>query len=149
MLVHKIDPVNIINNLNTETFLDWEDKYSFDNLFKKPNLDLEEYKATDRKRYKPKNNIGKDLLGDKLTNIIVYPPYGGMGWHTNGPRPSKRMYASWSETGDSGMNWYDIDTDEVIIDKDNIGWNIRIFDIPSWHCVWTKCNRLSIGYNIS
>ena len=149
MLVNKIDPINIINNLDYATYRDWGDDFSFDMLFEKPDFDTEIDKAIYVKRYKPYNNISKSLLGDKLTNIIVYPAYGGMSWHTNGPRPSKRMYASWSENGDSGMNWYDIEKDKVIIDKDNIGWNIRIFDIPVWHCVWSKCNRLSIGYNVS
>ena len=148
MLVHKIDPIELIHNLNDETYMDWADDFSFDMLFEKPDFDTEIDRAIYVKRYKPFNNA-KKVLGDKLTNSIIYPPYGGMSWHTNGPNESKRMYASWSETGDSGMNWYDPEKDELIIDQDDQGWNIRVFTVPNWHCVWSKCYRLAIGYNIS
>ena len=148
MLVHKIDPIELIHNLNDETYMDWTEDFSFDMLFEKPDSDTEIDRAMYVKRYKPFTNA-KKVLGDKLTNSIIYPPYGGMSWHTNGPNESKRMYASWSETGDSGMNWYDPEKDELIIDQDDQGWNIRVFTVPNWHCVWSKCYRLAIGYNIS
>lgn len=150
MLVDKIDPIQIINNLNTENFMDWGEDFSFDDLFKKPDLHNERYKAAFVKRYKPykNNNIARELFGDRVTNVIVYPPYGGMSWHTNGPKKSKRMYMSWSEDGNSGMSWYDTEKDELIVDQDDQGWNVRFFDIPTWHCVWSKCYRLAIGYNV-
>ena len=144
----KINPIEIINNLDSEYYMDWGDDFSFDDLFKKPDLDNEVYKASFVKRYKPYNNTAREIFGNKLTNIIVYPPYGGMSWHTNGPKSSKRMYASWSEDGNSGMNWYDTEKDKLMIDQDDKGWNIRFFDVPSWHCVWSKCYRLAIGYNV-
>jgi len=80
----------------------------------------------------------------KYSNCMGYPPGGGMSWHTNGDYPGARMYASWSETGDSGMLFYR--DGKVIVDKDIKGLNIRYFLAPSWHGVWSNCYRLSIGF---
>ena len=53
----KINPIEIINNLDSEYYMDWGDDFSFDDLFKKPDLDNEVYKASFVKRHKPYNNI--------------------------------------------------------------------------------------------
>lgn len=82
----------------------------------------------------------------KYTNCIGYPPNGGMDWHTNGNDPGIRIYLSWSENGNSGMVWYK--NNQIIVDKDNIGFNIRQFKTPCWHKVWSKCYRLSLGFKI-
>jgi hypothetical protein len=142
----KIDSKNIYNIINNASSLK-NDGFVFEDLFIKP-----------RNLSSTKNNIGKfhhvnfknyvNIFGNKCKNAILYPPLGGMGWHTNGPENGKRIYISWSETGESGMNWYDIEQDIVTIDKDEIGFNIRVFDIPQWHCVWSKCLRFSIGFDI-
>lgn len=80
----------------------------------------------------------------RYSNVIGYPPGGGMSWHTNGDYPGARIYASWSETGDSGMLFYK--DGEVIVDKDVKGLNMRYFLAPCWHGVWSNCYRLSIGF---
>ena len=140
-----INSKNINSIINNVTPLRVSDSFNFEDLFKRPK-DL---------TY-TRNNIGKfhdvvcedmaTVIGKKCKNAILYPPNGGMGWHTNGS--GKRMYISWSETGNSGMNWYNIEKDKVTIDKDEVGFNIRFFDIPQWHCVWSKCYRFSIGFDI-
>lgn len=84
------------------------------------------------------------LTDIKLTNIIAYPPNGGMGWHTNGNDIGNRLYISWSSNGDSGMCWYK--QNKIVIDQDQKGWNIRHFSVPVWHKVWSKCYRLSFGF---
>lgn len=54
-----------------------------------------------------------------------------MGWHTNAKSTGyRRVYCSWSEDGNSGMNWYNKTEDKLEIEKDDTGWNIRIFEIP-------------------
>lgn len=83
---------------------------------------------------------------DKITASIIYPPDGGMDWHTNSDLAGKRMYVSWSETGDSGMGW--IENGKTKLDYDHVGWNIRIFSVPQWHCVFSKCWRCSVGIKI-
>lgn len=79
-------------------------------------------------------------------NGIWYPPGGWMDWHTNSNNPGKRLYVSWSETGDSGMRWYR--DGEVVNDPDQQGWNVRIFDTPQWHMVYADCWRFSVGWKI-
>lgn len=72
-----------------------------------------------------------------------------MGWHTNAKSTGyRRVYCSWSEDGNSGMNWYNKTQDKLEIEKDDAGWNIKIFEISQWHCVWSKCNRISFGFDI-
>lgn len=80
----------------------------------------------------------------RITASIIYPPTGGMGWHTNSDLAGKRIYLSWSENGDSGMGWLNADG-TVRRDYDAIGWNIRVFDVPQWHCVFANCWRCSVG----
>ena len=77
------------------------------------------------------------------TASIIYPPGGGMGWHTNSNDPGWRAYLSWSETGDSGMGW--LRDGQVVLDYDKAGWNVRLFQVPSWHCVFANCWRCSVG----
>ena len=80
----------------------------------------------------------------RITASIVYPPMGGMGWHTNSDLPGNRVYCSWSENGDSGMGWLN-EKGEIILDHDAPGWNIRTFHVPRWHCVFANCWRCSVG----
>jgi hypothetical protein len=83
-----------------------------------------------------------------ISGYFIYPPNGGMPWHTNSNLPGIRVYASWSENGNSGMMFAD-NNKKITIDKDNIGWNIRAFNCPVWHCVWSDCWRVSIGWKLS
>lgn len=124
-----------------------ENNFDFNALFEKPK-DLTTNTNNTGKFYDIELKKEIEILGKKFRNAIFYPPSGGMGWHTNGPENGRRVYISWSETGESGMNWYDLDKDVIKIDQDEAGFNIRIFEIPQWHCVWAKCNRFSIGFDI-
>ena len=88
----------------------------------------------------------KDLYGESCKNALWYPPGGWMDWHTNSNSPGKRLYVSWSETGDSGMRWFS--DGEVVDDPDQPGWNVRSFDTPQWHMVYAGCWRFSIGWKV-
>lgn len=118
--------------------------FVFDSLFSKPpNIE-------DKSKKFATISTSCENFGHLCRNIIYYPSGGGMGWHTNeNSTGNKRIYFAWSSNGDSGMNWYNQEDDKVEVDKDNPGWNIRIFDIPQWHCVWSKCDRISFGFDIS
>jgi hypothetical protein len=70
-----------------------------------------------------------------------------MGWHTNSNNPGRRLYASWSETGESGMRWLDADN-TIVDDQDKKGWNLRVFDTPRWHMVYANCWRYSVGWKV-
>lgn len=119
------------------------DNFNLEKLFEKP-----EKKDCTAKKFAIVNK-NFEYFGLSCRNIIYYPPEGGMGWHTNAKSNGcRRVYCAWSENGNSGMNWYNKTEDKLEIDKDDIGWNIRIFEIPQWHCVWAKCNRISFGFEI-
>lgn len=82
-----------------------------------------------------------------ITGAFVYPPGGGQGWHTNSNLPGIRVYAAWSENGNSGMVFYE--NGEIRVDRDKPGWNVRAFKVPCWHAVWAECWRISIGFNVA
>jgi hypothetical protein len=84
--------------------------------------------------------------GDTCSGAFWYPPGGFQDWHTNSDNPGKRLYVSWSETGDSGMRWHR--DGEVVDDPDQPGWNVRIFSTPQWHMVYANCWRFSVGWKI-
>jgi hypothetical protein len=36
---------------------------------------------------------------------------------------------------------------DIVVDSpDNKGWNIRLFNPPVWHMVYSDCTRASIGF---
>ena len=82
----------------------------------------------------------------RISGRMIYPPGGYMDWHTNGDWPGTRMYAAWSENGQSGMLWFK--DGKTIVDWDRPGWNIRAFNCPEWHAVFAKCWRVSIGWHL-
>lgn len=87
---------------------------------------------------------------------FYYPPTGYMGWHTNSDVPGLRIYVAYAEDNTSYFKWVDRSdpkNPKVVVDYDEIGWNIRAFpisDIPEnflWHCVKTnESARLSYGF---
>jgi len=83
----------------------------------------------------------------KFTGAFLYPPGGGQGWHTNSNLAGTRVYAAWSETGNSGMVFYE--NGRMRVEKDKPGWNVRAFVVPCWHAVWAECWRISVGFNIA
>jgi len=82
-----------------------------------------------------------------ISGNMIYPPNGYMSWHTNSGKPGTRLYAAWSETGESGMLFVD-NTGKPYVDYDKPGWNIRTFKCPTWHAVFSKCWRVSIGWRL-
>lgn len=126
-------------------------KLSFDNI-----PDTKDIEVARNCRYIETNSeLSKSIIDQisqnkihniQYSNLIAYPPNGGMDWHTNSNSPGIRIYVSWSENGNSGMMWYK--DGELIMDQDNVGLNIRQFTVPCWHKIWSKCYRLSIGFKI-
>jgi hypothetical protein len=82
----------------------------------------------------------------RISGRMIYPPGGYMDWHTNGDWQGQRMYAAWSEDGNSGMLWFK--DGKTVVDYDKPGWNIRTFKCPEWHAVFSKCWRVSIGWHL-
>jgi hypothetical protein len=82
----------------------------------------------------------------RISGRMIYPCGGYMDWHTNGDWPGQRMYAAWSENGNSGMLWFK--DGKTVVDYDKPGWNIRTFKCPEWHAVFSKCWRVSIGWHL-
>lgn len=84
-----------------------------------------------------------------------YPRNSYMGFHTNACQPGFRIYMNWaSENRRSGLAYYKEGiTDKVEYSFDRKGWNIRKFPThadphPFWHLVFSKCDRISIGFRI-
>lgn len=113
---------------------------------KQPSLTPPETDAPKAASYICRVFLEADRFGSLTTNSIWYPPGGFMDWHTNSDNPGKRLYLSWSETGDSGMRWHR--DGEVVDDPDQPGWNVRIFSTPQWHMVYANCWRFSVGWKI-
>jgi hypothetical protein len=88
-------------------------------------------------------NLFSDGRADGVTGSWLYPPGGGQGWHTNTHFSPHRLYVSWSETGDSGMLF--LKDGVVSEDRDERGWNIRLFDATQPHAVFARCWRYSVG----
>ena len=116
------------------------DDFDIQQLWEQLPIDCEDVAIARSRRAEFKQWGRKHLL----TGCFVYPPGGGMGWHTNSNNAGIRIYLSWSETGDSGMGWLNEDG-TVRLDYDSPGWNIRVFNVPEWHCVFSNCWRCSIG----
>lgn len=97
--------------------------------------------------------INDELGATVLTNFIHYPTGGYMNWHTNSDFPGERIYLAYSESGHSYFKYFDKDTNKIVEVKDNVGWSINRFMIPKlpekfWHCVYSKTNRISIGFRV-
>jgi hypothetical protein len=92
------------------------------------------------------DDIVRQKASERISGRIIYPPGGYMGWHTNGDAEGRRIYCSWSENGDSGMLWF-LDG-KTVVDQDLPGWNIRTFVCPTWHAVYSRCWRVSIGFHL-
>lgn len=91
--------------------------------------------------------------GIRVTGFFYYPENSYMGWHTNSNMVGTRTYLSWVDKDHkSFFKYLDEDTGEVITKWEKKGWNINKFKISNkdlyWHCVGSKCNRVSLGFNI-
>lgn len=100
-------------------------------------------------------NFVEKKINKKVVNtaLLYYPVNGYMTWHTNSNFPGERIYLVFSETGESYFKYLDSNSNEVIKMKDNIGWSMNRFFIPTlpehfWHCVCSKTNRISVGFRV-
>ena len=91
----------------------------------------------------------------KRSGGFWYRPDDYMGWHNNHNRRGSRIYVTYAdENGKSFFRYYDNEEHKVITTYDKKGWTIRMFDIPNnpdeyyWHCVYSRCNRFSFGFNV-
>ena len=78
-----------------------------------------------------------------------------MAYHTNAEITDYwRVYFVWAdEDNKSFLRYYDRDNDKVVTAWDKKGWNINYFKIgkrgtDNPHCVWSDCNRLSVGFKV-
>ena len=105
----------------------------------------------DRKLYTWNNvpavlvDVCKKLGGLGPSGNWIYAPGDYQGWHTNSNVLGQRVYVSWaSEDKQSGMKFF---VDDAVIDSpDKSGWNIRVFNPPVWHMVYSGCIRASVGF---
>jgi hypothetical protein len=93
-------------------------------------------------------HLCKNFGGKGPSGNWIYGPGDYQGWHTNSDVLGQRLYISWaSEDKKSGMKFFINDT--IIDSPDNKGWNIRLFNPPVWHMVYSDCIRASIGFIFS
>ncbi len=104
-----------------------------------------------------------------LRNYLAwYKPQNYMGWHTNCKRKQDfswktkhvimeedyRLYLVWcDEDNKSFFRWRDPNTLKIHTKWENKGWNINWFKLgdcenPTWHCLYSDCNRFSIGFRV-
>jgi hypothetical protein len=90
-------------------------------------------------------DLCKSIGGKGPSGIWIYDPGDYQGWHTNSDVLGQRLYVSWaSEDKKSGMKFF---INDIVVDSpDNKGWNIRLFNPPVWHMVYSDCTRASIGF---
>lgn len=135
-----MDTVNFSNIVIPENYLDY---------LRDPNGSIKEHPpSSDISRAQDRHYIGLDCkkYGSTCSGAFWYPPGGFQDWHTNSDNPGKRLYVSWSETGDSGMRWFR--DGRVVDDPDKQGWNVRLFEVPCWHMVYANCWRFSCGWKV-
>ena len=82
---------------------------------------------------------------------FLYPPGGGMSWHTNNNHPGMRFYFTYVKNGGkSFFRYQDWETKEIITSVDQKGWQVRIFRVDPnrslWHCVGSQEDRYSVGF---
>lgn len=90
----------------------------------------------------------------RRSGFFLYPKNGYMSWHTNSDEPCKRVYVAFAdENMKSYFRYFDPNKKEIVTDYDINDVNIREFEITGkypffWHAVYSKCNRISIGYRL-
>ena len=90
----------------------------------------------------------------RVTGFFYYPKNAYMGWHTNSNLKGNRTYLSWVDEDDkSFFRYLDVNTGEVVTKWEKKGWNENNFMVTDdnlyWHCVGSKCNRISLGFNVA
>jgi hypothetical protein len=81
------------------------------------------------------------------SGLFHYPPGGYCGWHTNSDCLGERIYLVWAEEDNKSFFRYrDLDTGEIITRWEKKGWQVQRFEPPTWHCVGSYTNRISVGF---
>lgn len=95
----------------------------------------------------------RQILGcRRVTNSILYPENGYMGWHTNSNAKGDRIYIIYNY-GMSVFAYVDPDTKETVFEIEPVGeWFARRFTIPKdkllWHAVGSSSGRISYGFYV-
>ena len=81
------------------------------------------------------------------SGLFWCPPNGYCGWHTNSNRKVQRVYLVWAkEDNKSFFRYQDLETGEVVTKWEKKGWQVNVFTPPTWHCVGSFTDRISIGF---
>ena len=89
-----------------------------------------------------------------ISGSFLYHPICTMPWHTNESTYGDHAYLTYvDKSKKSYFRYYDNETKEIITSYDEPGWQIRYFNAPKtepyfWHCTYTECPRISIGFRI-
>jgi hypothetical protein len=75
-----------------------------------------------------------------------------MSWHTNSDKPEKHVYITYVDEPDKSFFRSSVNG-KVITDWDSEKLTVRVFDVVNkeplyWHCVYSECNRYSIGFRL-
>lgn len=90
----------------------------------------------------------RNMGGHGPSGNWIYNEGDYQGWHTNSDILGQRVYVAWaSEDKKSGMKFFI--NDAVVDSPDHKGWNLRLFNPPVWHMVYSDCIRASIGFIFS
>lgn len=88
----------------------------------------------------------------------IYPPYGGVGWHTNSNASGLNVLFSYNPTGEGWFKIRDRETGEIVTYPDHKGWFVKVgyfspvtdrdnVENQDWHCCWNgDCLRVSVAY---
>ena len=93
----------------------------------------------------------------ELKNFLSwFKPKNYMGWHTNCRKVKHkdyRLYFVWcDEDNKSFFRWRD-SMGKIHTKWERKGWNLNWFQLgncenPTWHCIYSNCNRFSIGFQV-
>jgi hypothetical protein len=141
---HRLEEIKLKGDLEKARYLEGNDnRFTFfrNNIIKDLNLVLEQEFNTQ--------------VND--TGLYWYPRGGYCGWHTNSDaqnnnRTGKRIYLVWAQDeSKSFFRYKDRESGAIITNWDKKGWQVKEFNLtkedPLWHCVGSKTNRISIGFN--
>ena len=120
--------------------------------------DIEFYDKTERLMKPVKKEMSKYWSSVNLKNVLAwFKPKNYMGWHTNCrlvEDKDYRLYFVWcDEDNKSFFRWRDSKTGKIHTKWEKKGWNLNWFQLgncenPTWHCIYSDCNRFSIGFQV-
>lgn len=72
------------------------------------------------------NDAIMNFLGTRNNALTaIYPPGGFISWHNNANACAYNFIFSYSETGDGGFSYWDVDKQEVVFMQDEPGWQLK------------------------